>query len=119
MEESHQKEFWAFLNKNTNLYWKGYCNKDRNAAIYEVENIINNHGYIIDFHIYSDIEVCLKVEIEERKIPDMYKELNGYLALNEVNYEKSDSERELIVLINVTFTQSTGNLRIEVPAVPG
>ena len=119
MEESDQKEFWAFLNKNTNLYWKGYCNKDRNAAIYEIEIIVNNYGYIIDFHMYSDIEVCLKVEIEERKIPDLYSKLNSFLSLNDIKYEKSDSAHERIVFINITFTQSTGNLRIEVPAVPG
>lgn len=120
MEENHSKDFfWNFLNKNSNLYWKGFCNRNRNAAIYELESIINSFGYITDFHMYSDIEICLKIEIEEWKINNLYRELGSYLTLNEVIDMNSDSDRERIVLINITFTQSTGNLKIEVPAVPG
>jgi hypothetical protein len=112
-------QFWAFLNKNKNLYWKGFCNEDRNAAIYKIEDIVNSHGYITDSHMYSDIEICLKIEIEEKKIYNLYNELKSYITINEVNDIKSDSSRDRIVLINITFTQGTGNLKIEVPAVPG
>ncbi len=48
--------FWEFNKNSTFLYWKGFCNKDRN---------------------------------------------------------------ERIILFNITFTQATGDMKIEVPAVPG
>lgn len=49
--------YWAFLNERKYLYWKAFCSKDRNIAIYEIENLVNQHGFITDFHMFSDMEI--------------------------------------------------------------
>lgn len=111
--------FWEFSKKSTFLYWKGFCNKDRNTGIYEVERIVNKHGYIIDFQMFSDLEINLKIEIEEQHIGSLYDDLSGCLTLNELQNSSSTSRDDRLILLNITFTQATGNLKIEVPAVPG
>jgi hypothetical protein len=101
------------------MYWKGYSHKDRNIAIYDIENLVNKYGSITDFHMFSDVEINLKIEIEERKIYKLYVELKDYLDLD--NFEDLDSEstNDRTILLNITFLKSTGNLKIEVPNVPG
>ena len=111
--------FREFNKKNTFLYWKGFCNKDRNVGIYEVERVINQYGFIVDFKMFSDMEINLKIDIEERNIDNLYHALSAYLSLNELKDISSSARTGRIVLLNITFTQATGNLKIEVPAVPG
>lgn len=101
------------------VHWKGYCNQTRNAAIYEIENIVGRYGYITGYQMFSDLEISVTVEIEERKISGFYSALCSYVSLSETKDLNSDSSRERIILLNITFTKGTGNLKIEVPAVPG
>jgi len=111
--------YWAFLNNNKHLYWKGFCNKDRNIAINEIENIANNYGFITDFHMFSDMEICIKIEIEEQNINKLYADLSNYITLNDYENINSKSKKERSIFLNITFLKSTGNLKIEVPIVPG
>ena len=109
---------WAFLNKNENLFWKGISRKDRHESISEVEKVINHHGFIIDFHMFSDMEICLRIEVEEQKIKDLYADLRACITLNDFENFDSQSNKERTVFLNITFTTATGNLKIEVPSVP-
>ena len=111
--------FWEFNKNSSYLYWKGFCNKDRNIGIYEVERVVNKYGFIIDFHMFSDLEINLKIEIEERNISSLYHGLAEVLTLNDLKKIPSTDPTGRLILMNITFTQSTGDLRIEVPAVPG
>ena len=111
--------YWAFINERKYLYWKGFCNKDRNIAIYEIENVINQFGFIIDFHMFSDIEISIKIEIEEQNIYKFYTDLKTCLDLNDFEDLNPKSNYDRTILLNITFSKSTGNLKIEVPAVPG
>jgi hypothetical protein len=111
--------YWAFLNERKYIYWKGYCSKDRNEAIYEIENLVNRYGSITDFHMFTDIEINIKIEIEEQNIYNLYAELASYIALDSYEDLNSKSRNERSILLNITFLKSTGNLKIEVPNVPG
>jgi hypothetical protein len=113
------KFYWDFLNKSRNIYWKGISNKDRNVAIYEIEKVANQYGYITDFHMFSDLEINIKIETTEQKIAGLYTDLKNYLTLNEILIIDSDSDSEIPVFLNITFIKGTGNLKIEVPSVPG
>lgn len=101
------------------MYWKGYTHKDRNIAIYEIENLVNKYGSITDFHMFSDMEINLTIEIEEQKINKLYVELRDYLDLDNIGDLNPASTTERSVSLNITFLKSSGNLRIEVPNVPG
>lgn len=111
--------YWAFLNKNENIHWKGFSNRDRNEAIYEIERIVSQHGFITDHHMFSDMELTLKIEIAELNIQKLYMDLKSYLTMDNYGNLASESKTERSILLNITFVKSTGNLRIEVPAVPG
>lgn len=101
------------------FYWTGFCSKNRNQAISEIEQIISKHGFITDFKKFSDISISLVIEITERKIDLLYNELFEYMTLYDFNLLSSASENERTILLNITFTKGTGDLKIEVPAVPG
>jgi len=111
--------YWAFLNERKFLYWKGFCNKDRNIAIYEIENVVNKYGYILDFHRFSDLEINIKIDIEKQNILKLYTHLKTLIDLDGYDDSNSESKMECSILLNITFLKSTGNLKIEVPAVPG
>lgn len=101
------------------MYWRGISNKDRNVAIYEIEKVANRYGYITDFHMFSDLEISIKIETVEQKLTALYADLKNYLTLNEILLNNSDSNNEVPVFLSITFIKGTGDLKIEVPAVPG
>lgn len=113
-----KNSYWSILNRE-NLFWEGYCKTERNKTILEIENTINSYGYISDFHMFSDVGICIKIVIEERLIYNLYSALKNYLTLNDFTDPGSESENECTVLLNITFIKGTGNMKIEVPAVPG
>lgn len=101
------------------IFWTGYCNYERVVAISEIEKIINNYGYISDFKHFSDISLSIKIELEELNIDKLFNALNDFMNINDFEKINSSSNRERIIFLNVTFVKGTGNLRIEIPAIPG
>jgi hypothetical protein len=101
------------------FFWSAYCHYERISAISEIQKIIARFGYILEFKKFSDISIVLTVEIEECKIDKLYSALKEYLSLNEFQKLDTLSDKECILFINTTFLKSTGDLRIEVPSVPG
>jgi hypothetical protein len=102
-----------------NIFWTAYCNKERINAINDIEKIISNYGYIIDFKEFSDISLSLTLEVKELNIDKLFMDLKSYMSLN--NFEKinSFSNKDVLIFLNITFIMGTGDLRIEIPAVPG
>lgn len=101
------------------FYWTGYCDKERIQAINTIECIINNYGFLTDFKSFSDISISITIEIEKQKIDLLYKDLKNYMSLKDFTLLNSRSDNECMILFNITFTKGTGNLKIEVPAIPG
>lgn len=111
--------FKIFSSGRKHLYWKGYCHGERHASIYDIENVINKNGYIDDFHMFSDMAISLKINLEERHVAALHKDLADIVQMTELNPEELQSSNECTVYLNLTFSHATGNLKIEVPAVPG
>ena len=63
--------------------------------------------------------MMLKIEIEEHKIDQLYDMLQNIIQLDKTEKLNSTSTKERVIFLNVSFTKGTGNLRIEVPSVPG
>lgn len=101
------------------IFWSGYCSKNRMEAVGEIEKIIADYGFLIDFTRFSDMAMSLIVELEERNIDAFYEKLKSYLSLNEFALLNSQSKKERHILIHVSFTKSTGDLEIEIPQIPG
>lgn len=102
-----------------NIFWTGFCKKDRFISISEIEDIINKYGFIYDFKEFSDISISFIISVEEHKINKLFIELNKQISLREFESINSPSINERIVFLNVTFLRGTGNFKVEIPAVPG
>jgi len=101
------------------FFWTAYSNNDRIASIIEIEKVIGSFGIITDFKQFSDIYISVKIEIEECKILELFKNLEHIIDIDKIEQQFSISNRERVIFLNITFTHATGDLRIETPAVPG
>lgn len=102
-----------------NIFWTGFSDDERHSAINEIQSVISKYGDLVDVHFFSDISLTMTIEIEEFKIDKLYDELTKIIGVQKPEYLNSISNRERTVYINITFAKGTGNLKIEVPSVPG
>jgi hypothetical protein len=103
----------------TKYYWTAFCKRNRYIAIDHIVQIINTHGAVTDSKMFSDLSLSLIIEIEARQIAPLYAELGAYIDLSDTEVVKTDATVERMILLSVNFTRGKGNLKIEVPAVPG
>ena len=107
------------LNK---LNWQVFSDRERNEAIDQIKsNISRNGGYIINFSLFSDLALSLTIEIEEKSILNLYKEIDSTLKISESEPENidSNSNKDWWIFMNVSFSKGKGNLKVEIPDVPG
>ncbi len=102
-----------------NIFWTGYSNDERHSSMSTIKSIVAKYGDIVDFKLFSDISLSMVIEMEESNIDKLYNELADNIAIDTFEYLNSMSRKERTVYLNVTFTKGTGNLMVEVPAVPG
>lgn len=100
------------------FFLTAYCPLERTAGISELELIIGKYGFLTDFKIFSDISISMIIEMEEGKVGDLYADLKNLTSLHDFE-SPGRSPRECLVFLNVTFTRGSGDLRIDVPDVPG
>jgi len=55
-----------------NIFWIGYSNEDRHATVSKIQNIISRYGDIVDFKLFSDISISIKIEIENVNINKLF-----------------------------------------------
>jgi hypothetical protein len=100
-------------------YWNGISKDERIKSISEITTIIDKYAAIINFQRFSDISLSLVIEIEENKLNDLYKRLEEVMFIKGLDIAMSDSTTECIILFNITFTKGTGDMKYEVPNIPG
>ena len=101
------------------LYWEGVSHKERTTGISEIEQVVNKHGFLLDFKMFSDISISMIIELPERKVDQLYTDLETYMAMDPFEKIGSENTRDCTVLFNVVFAKGSGDLKIEVPSVPG
>src|SRR5215203_5727547 len=102
-----------------NLFWIGFSNNERHFAIDLIQSVVSRYGDVVDVHIFSDISLSMTIEIEEFKIDKLYDELTQIMGVQKFDHLNSISKKERKIYFNITFAKGTGNLKIEVPSVPG
>ena len=100
-------------------FWTAYSNDERHTAIDKIQSVVSKYGDIIEFKFFSDISITLIIEIIESKIGKLNDELRNVIAIDKYNHYDSTSQNERTIYLNISFTKGTGNLKIEVPSVPG
>ena len=104
------------------LNWQAYSGDDRNKSIDEIKRIISaSDGCIVNFQMYSDLALSLSIEIEESHIPDLHKALCSILKISDLDPEsiRPESKKEWLVFLTVSFRHGTGELKKDIPSVPG
>lgn len=105
--------------KTHKIYWTALSKEDRIHGISRVESCILHHGFIVEFHFFSDISASLIIEIPENKVHELHEDLSKIIHIDEPNEPETDTDSDCTILLNITFLKNTGNARNEVPAVPG
>ena len=100
-------------------YWNGISKDERIKSISEITTIVDRYAAIINFQRFSDISLSLVIEIEEYKLNELYKKLAEVMFIEGFDNTLSDSTAECIILFNITFTKGKGDMKYEVPAIPG
>ncbi len=103
------------------LNWQACSLEDRIKSIERIKQIINEYGYIRDFNMFSDLALSLSIEIEENKIIDFHNDLQKIVTLSDLdsNTINLSSNREWMILVNISFARGTGTLKHEKPMVDG
>ena len=101
------------------FYWVGYCEQDRLSWTPQVARVINSYGAIVNTNFFSDLAISFIIEVSADQIQALYANLKEYIHLEDVNGFPASGSYECTVLLNLSFTNGSGNLKIETPSVPG
>jgi len=104
------------------LNWQVFSNSNRNAVIDQLKDVIsNNGGCIINSNMFSDLALSLSIEIEENSISKLHQALISIAQVSEFDSTaiNSQSNKEWIIYLNVSFGGGTGDLKKEIASVPG
>ncbi len=105
------------------LSWEGYSNGNRIEIIDLIKFAIqNSDGAIMNFNMFSDLALTLSIEIPANRISDLHQALSKRLTIsikNEEELKEKNSIKEKMIYLNVSFSKGTGNMKNEIPDVPG
>jgi hypothetical protein len=106
----------------------GFTRADRIQMTNRVSEAINQAGaWIIDFHLYSNILICINFEVPIANLAKLAAFLQDTgLHLSQESLEQlipanysTLKEKELVGTLQITFVHNEPDLLREVPAVPG
>ena len=85
------------------------------------QSILRCDGYIINFNMYSDLAMSLSIEIEERHITELHNSLQKITTISDLDSTglSHESNKEWMILMNISFAKGTGNMKHEKPMVDG
>lgn len=101
------------------IFWKGYCHEDRIAGISKIQSAISICADIVDFTLFSDLEIAIVIEVRENKINELQIALSKIIQLESYNAIDLNSSVERTIYLNVTFEKGVGNMIHEIPKVDG
>ncbi len=101
------------------IFWSGVSGKPRFETIQDLESCINSYGYIEDFKEFSDLDMGLHIEVETKKYLLLLNQIKEVLHLDEPEELPDTSKESQSIMLHVSFLAGTGDLKIEVPGVPG
>lgn len=101
------------------LNWKGYSAHERMTAIEEIKRAVESSGGdIMDFHFFSDVSMSFQIEISSDRCMALKSGLSEIMQLDD-GFEEPQNVTEVILLLNVSFSTGSGDLRQSVIDVPG
>ncbi|HEY9708220.1 MAG TPA: hypothetical protein V6D48_08450 [Oculatellaceae cyanobacterium] len=110
------------------LQLSGFTRADRIQMTHRVSEAMNQAGaWIIDFHLYSNMLICINFEVPLANLVKLAAFLQETgLHLSQESLEQlipangsTLKEKELVGTLQITFIHNEPDLLREVPAVPG
>lgn len=104
------------------LNWEATTSHNRYKSIEDIKDIISTYdGCILNFNLFSDLAMSLNIEAEGNNINDMHRALSDRLEITFLNKGiiNLNSKKEWLILINLSFSKGNGNLKNNIPNVPG
>lgn len=108
--------------KDRKIYLNLTSKGDRFRDVDLIEKAISRCGaYIDQFSKFSDLAMGLTIEIEEKDIARLYEDLKTLVHIAEPLPENlsTDSEKEWLILMHISFVRGSGDVALDVPMVPG
>jgi len=102
--------------------WQGYTNKDRTNCIENIKDaVLSRDGYIVNFNMFSDLAIHLKIEIPENIIYELHTAISQIIDVIELDKTSINPKlkNEVIIDLFVSFGSGKGKLKFDVPDVPG
>jgi hypothetical protein len=100
-------------------YWTAICTEERLKAMADLTRIIDQYATILNFQRFSDVSLSLVLELEANKVSELQIALREVLLLEGEDVAPTNAAVDCLVLMNITFARGTGDMEVEVPAVPG
>lgn len=57
-------------------FWNIISNKNKHEVLSEIEKMVNNFGFIIDYKKFSDNDFCIIAEIDNKKVEVFFNKLS-------------------------------------------
>ncbi len=85
----------------------------------DLNRILDRYAVILHAQRFSDVAWGFSLEVTGDRLAAFRMELEGMMLVDGETTALTNSEMDCMVMLNVTFVDSTGNLAVEVPMVPG
>ncbi|BDD06853.1 hypothetical protein [Aureibacter tunicatorum] len=102
--------------------WQVCTKIERNMTIEFIKDAIDkSSGYIFNHSMFSDLDLSICIEIEERDVHDLLLEFSKLLEVNTKNMDQinSNSSKDMFVYLQISFLKGKGDLINKIPDVPG
>ncbi|MBD2738904.1 MULTISPECIES: hypothetical protein [Nostoc] len=110
----------------------GFTKAERIGMTARVSEAINKAGaWITDFHLYSNILICINFEVPSANVEKLaiflqqtglhlsQESLSQLMSAHESANDSALKDKELVGTLQITFVHNEPDLLREVPAVPG
>ncbi len=87
----------------TRLFWNIYTSKKSTEALHEIEVVVRDFGYIVDYKIFADDYRILQIEVESQKVESFFQTLSNSFRVenyNEISLNRAGDDE---VFINLKF----------------
>jgi len=101
---------------------KAFASEDRHNIIESVQDIVNDSKcFLISYKMFSDLQMSMYIEMKEHRLLNFYHRLSKKIKLSVFDLNDYDvhSKKTCRVYLNVSFVKGVGNLKVNVPKIPG
>jgi hypothetical protein len=90
----------------TRHFWNIYTNKKSTEALHDIEVVVRDFGYIVDYKKFAEDYRILQIEIESVKVAKFYEQLSSGFSVENFNSIHLNRAGDDEVFINVKFLDS-------------